>query len=191
MFFLYFLCIKLHKKIGITFTIWEQWKKEVTAAYLTKNRTALPRDIVLKFGGEECLKDVVVDSRTFWDSLNNLGDQMNANTSNLFSLQTEVAQIKNNIVRLQSFMNMQHEVLMNMDKKINVLVSNMQVSDLESNVSMPARKKMKLVRFFCTLTSLKFKYIMLLNALICLVLRLQLHTFSYCTSLIDHFKEQK
>ena len=112
----------------------------------------MPRDIVLKFGGEECLRDVVVDSRTFWDSLNNLGDQMNANTSNLFSLQTEVAQIKNNIVRLQTFMNMQHEtmssVLMNMDKKINVLVSNMEVSDLESNVSMPARKKMKLVRFF-------------------------------------------
>ena len=133
--------------------MWEQWKKEVTAAYLTKNRTALPRDIVLKFGGEECLKDVVVDSRTFWDSLNNLGDQMNANTSNLFSLQTEVAQIKNNIVRLQSFMNMQHEVLMNMDKKINVLVSNMQVSELESNVSMPERKKMKLVRFFCALTT--------------------------------------
>ena len=119
---------------------------------MTKNRTALPRDIVLKFGGEECLKDVVVDSRTFWDSLNNLGDQMNANTSNLFSLQTEVAQIKNDIVRLQTFMNMQHEamssVLMNTDKKINVLVSNMEVSDLESNVSMPARKKMKLVRFF-------------------------------------------
>ena len=133
--------------------MWEQWKKEVTAAYLTKNRTALPRDIVLKFGGEECFKDVVVDSRTFWDSLNNLGDQMNANTSNLFSLQTEVAQIKNNIVRLQSFMNMQHEVLMNMDKKINVLVSNMQVSELESNVSMPERKKMKLVRFFCALTT--------------------------------------
>lgn len=144
--------------------MWEQWKKEVTAAYLTKNRTALPRDIVLKFGGEECLKDVVVDSRTFWDSLNNLGDQMNANTSNLFSLQTEVAQIKNNIVRLQSFMNVQHEVLMNMDKKINVLVSNMQVSELESNVYMPERKKMKLVRFFCALTTQKFKYIMLLNA---------------------------